>query len=165
MISTGRTTEPQPTTPPAWDDYWTTVGNEDFLYARELIELSSSVRAHFAGFLAWRDEPVMVEVPGRPSYDPGEPSPDGAVWRDIDLDWKAAAAAADAWGASSTERRLLDLVLSLVQPDTDSYWEDGRWVTTGTRLVDARDLGSMGSWRDDVAEILARYITGKAPLR
>lgn len=166
-----RTKDPKPSTRPSWEDYWQTVGNETYLYARELIDLSPDVRAHFAGFIAWRDRPVMVDVPGRPSWDPGEPDPEGWVLRDVELDWQAAAKSADEWPASSTQRRLLSLVLSLVNPDEEGHHETVRdeegpyevWRTTGTRLFDARDLGSMGSWRDDVAEILARFITGQPP--
>lgn len=137
-----------------WDAYWSTVGSEDYLYARELIELSPSVRAHFA-----------AHVHGD-THDP---------WASdaLRLDWSAATEAADEWAASSTERRLLDLVLSLVNPDVSGHHEEreddeGRyevWVTTGVRKVDVRELGSMGSWREDVAAILARYITGQPPRR
>jgi hypothetical protein len=127
-----------------WDDYWTEVGNETWLYARELIELSPAVRAHFASFI----------------------DPCG-----VNLDWSAAAAAADEWPASSTERRLLALVLSLVNPDEEHGYvrrrdEAGSYevpTVTGTRMIDARALGSMGSWAADVASILARYITGQRP--
>lgn len=126
----------------SWDTYWSTVGNEDYLYARELIELSGAVHAHFARHIT------------------GE-----------DLDWRAAAAAADDWPASSGERRLLDLVLSIVNPDVSGHHEtrdddEGPyevWVTTGVRKVDARDLGNMGSWREEVASIMGRYIAGAAP--
>lgn len=137
---------------PTWEGYWATVGSEDYLYARELIELSPSVRSHFA-----------AHVHG----DPNDPWADDA----LHLDWQAAAAAADEWPASGTERRLLDLVLSLVNPDVSGHHEqredeDGSyevWVTTGVRKIDVRDLGSMGSWRDDVAAIVGRYITGQPP--
>lgn len=126
-----------------WEDYWSTVGNEAWLVAKELIELSDDVRAHFAGHIRLDDD--------------GEP----------ELDWKAAAAAADAWPASSTQLRLLALVLSLVNPDETYEYEtrhddEGYYdvrVAKGTRLFDARDLSRMGSWADDVARILARYIT------
>ena len=77
------------------------------------------------------------------------------------------------WAASSTERRLLNLVLSLVNPDEEHgtetlHDEEGYYTVptvTGTRKIDARDLGQMGSWQDDVAAILARYITGQPPRR
>lgn len=136
-------------TKPTWDDYWSTVGNETWLFVRELLDLTQSPKAHFAGFITRGDD--------------GEP----------DLDWQAAAKAADAWPCSSTERRMLDLVLSLVNPDEDRVRrverdDDGYydvWETVGTRKIDARDLGSLGSWRDDVASILARYITGQPPRR
>lgn len=117
------------TFPPLWRDYWQTVANENYLIAGELIELSTSVTAHFASFIKARD------LPGG--------------GRDTDLDWQAAAAAADRWACSSTEGRLLDLVLSLVQPDDKE------------RLIDARDLGRMGSWSPDVARILHGFILGR----
>ena len=166
-----KTKDPKPAERPTWEDYWSTVGNETYLYARELIDLSDDVRAHFAAHITWHDEPVMVETPGAPSWDPGVPDPEGWVWRDVDLDWQEAAKSADAWAASSTQLRLLALVLSLVNPDEEHHYETLRdeegsweaWVTTGTRKIDARDLGSMGSWRDDVASILARYIAGQPP--
>jgi hypothetical protein len=134
----------------SWDAYWRTVGNETWLYVRELLELTESPKAHFAGFIT----PVNDA-------------------RDWNLDWKAAAAAADEWPCSSTERRMLDLVLSLINPDEEhghrtEHDEDGYYTVPtveGTRKIDARDLGSMGSWRDDVAAILARYITGQPPKR
>lgn len=134
------------TFPPLWREYWSTVGNETWLVAGELIELSDSVTAHFASFI----KPV-----------------DGGL--DYRLDWKAAAAAADEWPCSTTERYLLDLVLSLIQPDEyeetevrkdDEGYYDVR-VTKGTRKFDARSLGSMGSWRGDVARILNGYILGQ----
>lgn len=154
-----RTREPLPTQAPTWEDYWATVGNETYLYARELIEISSSVRRHFAAHIAWRDEVCLVDGPGNDWV----PDPDGWVWRDVDLDWAAAAAAADDWAASSTERRLVNLVLSLVQP-TQEY-DSAADQTIGTRWFNARDLGDLGSWRNDVAEILARFITGQPPRR
>lgn len=150
-----RTRDPKPADPPTWEAYWEGVGNETYLVARELIELSSSVRAHFASFVGWHDTPALVDDPDNAGWSIDDP--EGWVWRDSDLDWKAAAAAADRWAASSTERRLLDLVLSLVQPDEEHDY-DGR--ATGTRMFDARDLGRMGSWADDVARILSRFIAG-----
>lgn len=166
-----RTRDPKPTTRPSWEDYWAEIGNENWLYARELIELSSSVRAHFASFVDWHDEPELVDDPDD-KYN-SIPHPEGWVRRGVDLDWEAAAKSADEWPASSTEQRLLALVLSLVNPDEESHYESRRdeegayevWVTTGTRKIDARDLSSMGSWRDDVADILTRYIKGEPPRR
>jgi hypothetical protein len=160
-----RTRDPLPEAAPTWEDYWAEVGNESWLCARELIELSSPVQGHFAQFIAWHDDPCMADVPGEPSWEPGVPDPEGWVWRELLLDWEGAARSADEWPCSSTERRLLDLVLSLVQPDEERDWNGDRWVAIGTRMMDARDLGNMGSWRDDVADILCRYIKGEPPRR
>lgn len=157
-----RTRDPKPTTPPTWEEYWVTVGNENFRFARELIELSSSVRAHFAHFIDWHDEPEYVDDPNAThSWEPSIPDPEGWVRRDANLDWRAAAKAADEWPASSTEQRLLDLVLAFVQPEEE--WDPDFQRTANTRLIDVRTLGLMGSWRDDVAAILNRYITGQEP--
>lgn len=168
-----RTRDPKPADPPRWEDYWRGVGNVNWLFARELIELSPDVRAHFAYYLRWSDHPALVDDPNDPGTSMDDPG--GWVWRDEDLDWEAAAKTADAWAASSTQRRLLALVLSLVQPDEsqESVWEPAdeegpgyeRRVAVGTRKVDMRDLGLMGSWRDQVAAILFRYIKGEAPHR
>lgn len=127
-----------------WETYWSEVGNETWLVARDLIELSTSVRAHFAGYI----EPTER---------------DG-----LHLDWSKAAAAADEWPASSTERRLLALVLSLVNPDEHQESEVVRdedeggyytvWRTAGTRKIDVRDLAHMGSWQEDVTRILSRWM-------
>lgn len=156
-----RTRDPKPTERPTWFEYWLTVGNEDFLFARELIDLSPDVRAHFAWYTRWEDSPVMVDVPGARSFDPGVPDPEGWVFREAELDWKSAADAADRWPASSTQRRLLALVLSLVQPD--QQWVAGADEYTGTRLMNVRDLSMMGSWREQVADIMSRYICGGEP--
>lgn len=167
MSTQTRTRDPKPSTPPTWDAYWETVGNEDYLLARELIDLSPTVRRHFEAHVAWRDNPCLVDDPNDPRMSIKDP--EGWVWRQADLDWSAAAASADEWPASGTERRLINLVLSLVNPDeehtTETRHDDEGYydvpVTTGTRMIDVRDLASMGSWSEDVARLLARYIAGR----
>lgn len=148
-----RTSDPRPTTKPTWDDYWAGVGNEDMLAARDLINLSPAIRRHFEAFLDW-DE-----------YDDEDP---GYVWRSVNLDWCAAAEAADRWPCSTTERILLDLVLGLVQPDETTEFQTRRdpdtdetyqvRVAVGTRTIDPRTLGRLGSWSAEATRILMRWM-------
>lgn len=149
-----RTQAPILTTPPTWDDYWATVGNETYLVARDLIEISPTIQRHFEHHLIWRDT---------------TPGPDGWRWRSAKLDWPAAARAADQWPCSTTEAILLDLILGLIQPDEDTQFED-RWdpetsesfevrVTTGTRVINPLHLGRLGPWSGQVADILHRWMT------
>lgn len=162
-----RTRDPKPTTPPTWQDYWRTVGNETYLIAGELIELSPDVRRHFESYVRWSDSPCWVDDPDNPGLSIDDP--EGWVWRDVDLDWKSAAASADEWPCSTTQRYLLDLVLSLIQPD--ETWgselrqdEEGCYdvlVTKGTRTFDMRNLGRMGSWAPAVARIMHGFIMGR----
>lgn len=164
-----RTLDPKPVARPSWEDYWGTVGNETWLMVQELIELSPSVTAHFASYVEWHDEPCRVPDPADP-YN-SIPDPEGWIDREADLDWSAAAAAADQWPCSTTERYLLDLVLSLIQPDEEHTTEvrrddDGYYevtVTSGTRTFDMRNLGLFGSWQDEVAVILYEWMTGRRP--
>jgi len=119
-----------------WQEYWTQVRNEDWLAARQLLDLSPRVHGFFACYLA--EELV-------PTYDDdGHERPRSL--RDLNLDWAAAAARIDADGFSSTERRLARLVAAL---------------TTGQPL-DLESMSRMGSWSLQVWQILLHWGTDGA---
>lgn len=75
-----------------WEGYWSRVGNEDLLAARELLEVSPRVRAWFAHFI--KDD----DTDDRP--------------------WDRAAAALPQAPLSSTERALAELVVALAANET-----------------------------------------------
>lgn len=123
---------------PTWDAYWATVGSEEYLAAKALLELSS-IQLDAAQWLEWhRDE----------QYD-DDHNPAG--WSDPypTLDW-------DAWirdydetgrGWSGTEHRLFRIVAALVSSEE--------------RPFPLREtLGYMGSWETDVWRILVEWGTG-----
>ncbi len=88
-------------------------------------------------------------VPTSPQTQAGKFGDDPAAHPE--LDWRAAAAVADAWSCSIMQRYLLDLVLGLVQPDEEYVsWQQG---CEGTRLFDLRNLGRFGSWQEPVAVV------------
>lgn len=135
----------KPTDPPSWADYWATVGNEDYLAARELAQVSDSIQAFLASFIRWDLDPVMVDDPNDQMN--SIPDPSGDLWCGVELDWEAAAASYDeGLGYSSTEQRLLAIVLALVLEDRP--------------LNIKRTLGYMGSWESEVWRILTEWGTG-----
>lgn len=139
-----RTKEPRPTGSPSWAEYWADVDDRDWLFARELAEISPAVRGFVESRIHWHDEPVLVTDPDDEWS--AAPDPEGWVWRNLTVHWDQVAEDFDVWGGSSTERRLMRLVLSLLVP--------GREVSL------SQDLGQMGSWSDEVAAILGRYVAG-----
>jgi len=111
-----------------WERYWSEIGNEQWLAARELLDLSPRVRNLFATFVAVEDR-----------------------WGDghaeLQLDWEAAAAQAERDGLSSTEYHLARLVAALTtgQPiDLVSLSWMGSWQGEVWRVL--VQWGTDGAW-------------------
>ena len=122
-----------------WQEYWNGVGNQDWLAARRLLDLSPRVHGYLTGHLA-----VVLE----PHHDDDRDDDDGHEpperrRRDVTLDWVAAAGRIDADGFSSTEARLARLVAAL---------------TTGQPL-ELASLTWMGSWTAQVWTALCEWGT------
>ncbi|WP_426561380.1 hypothetical protein ACPPVT_14420 [Angustibacter sp. McL0619] len=112
-----------------WDAYWLTVGSEQYLAARELVELSSRLRTLFASFVRW------VE-PDPSWYEAGEQLPPGS-W---ELDWETATTyALTKAGLSGGERRLAAVVAALTTAghtvQLDSLSIDGSWTQSMWRVL------------------------------
>jgi len=122
---------------PTWAEFWARVGDEDWLAAKALLELSS-IRREAESWLRWERDPLYD--------DSGEPF--GYTDPYPVLDWEAWIADYDAEGRgwSSTEHRLFALVAALVIPDRQIAF----------RSV----LGYMGSWETEVWRILTEWGTG-----
>ncbi|MGL4174311.1 MAG: hypothetical protein ACRCTR_09650 [Actinomycetota bacterium] len=90
---TGHRTSTTSTGTDLWEAYWATVGNEDWLVARDLLTVSPRVRAVFA-------QHVHLERHGLDRTS-------------LELDWDAATEHVADEPLSSTERRLADLVVAL----------------------------------------------------
>lgn len=115
---------------PTWEAYWATVGNENYLAAKALLELSHSVRGDAEQWLEWRGD----------RHHDDAPSPT--------LDWDGWIADVDAGRAwSSTELGLFRIVAALAARD------DRAIPLRGT-------LGYLGSWETDVWRILVEWGTG-----
>ena len=124
-----------------WERYWSQVGNEQWLTARELLDLSARVRGVFTQFVT----PVT-----------------GAHRDRLRLDWDAAAEQVEREGLSSTEYRLARLFLALTtgRPvDLESLscmgsWQDEvwrvlvEWATDG-RLTTTTTRGRAGDVEAD----------------
>lgn len=117
-----------------WDRYWDGIGNEAWLAARALLELSLPLRRDAAQFIA-------------PSRYNGVRDDDGTFHGHLELDW-------DAWvddversgrGWSSTEHRLFRIVAGLV---------------AGRPVHLAGVLDSMGSWQTETLRVLVEWATG-----
>lgn len=123
-----------------WSEYWATVGNEEWLAARQLLGISARVRGFYACFLA--------EVP--PFEADGASTELDTYRRELHLDWAAAAGRISEEGFSSTEYRLARLVAAL---------------TTG-EPISLEDLTRMGSWTARVWQTLVEWGTdGRATVR
>lgn len=121
-----------------WAAYWAGVGNEEYLTARALLDLSYDVRTEVARHLSYVPEETEVEG--------DEVMVTGGYWR---LDWEAFAASLDATDDtrplfSSTGQRLARLVAAL----------------TADAPFDVCALTRMGSWETDVWRILVNWGTG-----
>lgn len=121
-----------------WSEYWTQVGNEDWLAARRLLDLSPRVSGFYGCYLTEELVPSHIEDDGGHLRTRKRPN--------LQLDWQAAASRVDADGFSSTERRLARLVAALA---------------TG-HPVDLQDLSQLGSWSLDVWAILTEWATDGA---
>lgn len=119
-----------PTTQTLWDTFWDRVGNEEWLAAKELLDISPRVAGFFAAHLR-RDTVELYDDNGNPC----------GVRDDLVLDWEAAAEHIATEGFSSTEDRLARLVSAL---------------TTGTPYPLA-DLTAMGSWSEPVWLVLVAW--------
>jgi len=119
-----------------WQEYWTRVRNQDWLTARQLLEISPRAEGFFACYAATEQIPTYDED--------GHERPRSL--RDLGLDGNAAAGRIDADGLSCTERRLAMLVAAL---------------TTGQPL-DLQFLSRMWSWSLQVWQILLHWCTDGA---
>lgn len=125
---------------PAWDAYWATVGAEDWLAAKALLELSATVRRDAAQWLRWETRPLWSSD-GQERIGVGDPEPV--------LDWDDWVTDVDDRGRgwSSTEKRLYEVVAALVSQER--------------RAIPLRGvLDEMGSWETDVWRILIEWGTG-----
>jgi hypothetical protein len=123
-----------------WDAYWSAVGNEDWLVARRLLELSPRVRSFFASHFEEVQIPI-IDDGGREL---------GLCRCELTLDWKAAAEHIDDDGFSSTEHRLARLVAAL----------------TAGEPVHLASLTLMNSWSTDVWRVLTEWGTdGRSTLQ
>jgi hypothetical protein len=127
---------PSSQTAAAWTEYWSTVGNEDWLTAKALIELSPRVRGYFATYLG-REELIQYD-------EQDKPVPSGR--HQVVLDWQDAAGHLNREGLSSTEHRLARLVLAL----------------TTDEPIALSDLARMGSWSTQVWRTLTQWGTDGA---
>lgn len=127
-----------------WDSYWRGVGSEEWLTARQLIELSPSLRSEAASWLRTGK--------GRDLTD----------WiHDVDDTGR---------GWSSTESRLFRVVAALIDPYPDADWVEDL-PSLPLYVVKVGDdykrtvplvyfLEQMGSWEIDVWRILVNWGTG-----
>jgi len=121
-----------------WQEYWTDVHNEDWLAARQLLELSPEVR----DFYAWNLAEELVPTDDDDGHERHRSR------RELRLDWAGAASRTDKDG-SFTERRVAHLVAAL----------------TADQPADLTLLTWMGSWSTPVWRILLGWGTdGRATL-
>lgn len=123
---------------PTWDEYWARVGSEEYLAAKQLLELSS-IRYDAAQWLEWHRD--------RQYDDDGNYVGLGDPWPT--LNWDAWIADYDETGRgwSSTEHRLFRIVAALVASDE--------------RPFPMREtLGYLGSWETEVWRVLVDWGTG-----
>lgn len=121
---------------PTWDEYWSKIGNEQWLAAKALLELSRQARNDVESWLRWNEE-ELYDTDGNVT----------GVERVAALDW-------DEWaddfekqgrGYSDTECHLLELVAAL---------------TAQRPLRMTAVLSYTGSWETDVWRILTEWGTG-----
>ena len=103
---------------------WTDVHNEDWLAARQLLELSPEVQEFYACNLA--EELVPIDDDGGHERHRSR--------RELRPDWAGAASRIDADGFSFTERRLAHLVAALTA-DLTSLTLMGSWSTPVWRIL------------------------------
>lgn len=115
-----------------WDAFWSGVGNEDWLAAKRLLDLSPRVSGFFAAHLRVQEVEVLD--------DEGQSA---GTHHETTLHWSAAAESLDGEGLSSTEARLARLVVS---------------IACGTPFA-ISDLRWMGSWSHRVWRILTEWGT------
>ena len=122
-----------------WQEYWTDVHNEDWLAARQLLELSPEVQELYACNLAEELVPT----------DDDDGHERHRSRRELRPDWAGAASRIDKDGFSFTERRLGHLVAAL----------------TADQPLDLTSLTWMRSWSTPVWRILLdRGTDGRATL-
>jgi len=105
-------------------EYWTDVHNEDWLAARQLLELSPEVQEFYACNLAEELVPT----------DDDDGHQRHRSRRELRPDWAGAASSIDADGFSSTERRLAHLVAASTA-DLTSLTLMGSWSTPVWRIL------------------------------
>lgn len=129
----------------AWDTYWHGVGSEEWLTARQLIELSPALHSEAAAWLKTGKGWDLTD------------------WiHDVDDTGRA-------W--STTESRLFRVVAALIDPYPDADWVEGN-STLPLYVVKVENdrykrtvplvyfLEQMGSWETDVWRILVNWGTG-----
>lgn len=122
-------------TRPDWERTWQAYGNEAWLTAKALIEISPALLADARQYTGWSRGDGHRDADG--VFHPA-PQFQAAAWlASVDQDGR---------GWSSTERRLFDLVASLLDDDRP------------LRLVGTLD--SMGSWESQVWAVLVQWGTG-----
>jgi len=105
-------------------EYWTDVHNEDWLAARQLLEVSPEVQEFYACNLAEELVPT----------DDDDGHQRHRSRRELRPDWAGAASSIDADGFSSTERRLAHLVAASTA-DLTSLTLMGSWSTPVWRIL------------------------------
>lgn len=124
---------------PAWDDYWPTIGSEDYLAAKALLDLSPQVRGDAALWLKWDSYEQW--------NDDGEVIGHSTPFATLDWDGWIENIDQHGVGWSSTEKRLFEVIAAL--------------VSTEPREIALRGiLDYMGSWEVDVWRILVNWGTG-----
>lgn len=120
------------------------VGNEEWLAALALVDLSPTLRASVAGYAEWTRESGTYDVV---DDDEGLPGRGGILTPNPVINWDAWVADVDQGrGWSSTEWRLFDLVAALVVDE---------------RTVKLRGvLDGLGSWETDALRILVEWASG-----
>lgn len=149
MNAPARTTATAAVGVDGWERYWAQVGNEEWLAARELLDLSARLREVFGAF-----------VNQDPKAGPGE----------LELDWDAAAEQVEREALSSTEYKLARLVLGLTtgQPfPVESLCWMGSWQGEVWRvLVQWASGGALttapGTGASPASRAAARRLTDRA---
>lgn len=128
---------------PTMEEVRAAVGNESWLAAFAMLDLSAAVANDAARFTQW------ARVDGSYSYSGEGEDKVSTFHPDPQIDWDAwvASVETDGRGWSSTEHRLYELVAALVAEEPKPVQLRGV-------------LDSMGSWERDVLDILVQWASG-----
>lgn len=130
---------------PTWDETWATIGNEEMLTAKALIELSTALRGDAAQFLRYHERRYLPEGADWDYDGPAEVERGGPefAWDEWLADYDERGR-----GWHSTADRLFQVVASLLdreRPMRGFYYLGG---------------GYLGDWETDVWRILTEWGTG-----